>query len=218
MKKCVTQWPAADWPLGTLRTLSAKLSVYSSAYKSYSGYLYKPAPPYPPSPLPQTPPRPNQNHTQSSFSYFAKPYVPRPTFPLPTSPLHPPIPQCPIYPPQSGPQLQNSVPDCPGRLSVRRSAYGIGLGTLVPYDIFEERLIGEFSELQLQFSLILRFAGQIWQILQISALICRILRIPPNSANSQLKFLSKKLAKVCSQKILQSRTLVCQSSGLGHWF
>jgi hypothetical protein len=56
---------------------------------------------------------------------------------------------------------------------------------------------------KLQLSLILRVAGQIWQILQISAVICRILQIPPNSANSKLKFLSKKLAKVCFQKILQ---------------
>ena len=57
---------------------------------------------------------------------------------------------------------------------------------------------------KLQLSLILRVAGQIWQILQISAVICRILQIPPGSANSKSKFLSKKLAKVCSQKILQS--------------
>jgi hypothetical protein len=78
---------------------------------------------------------------------------------------------------------------------------------LVPYVIFEERLIGEFSELQLQFSLILRVAGQIWQILQITAVICRILQIPPGSANSKPKFLSKKLAKFWSQKILQSRAL-----------
>ena len=77
-------------------------------------------------------------------------------------------------------------------------------GGELPNVIFEERLIGEFSELQLQFRLILRVAGQIWQILQISAVICRILQIPPGSANSNPKFLSKKLAKVCSQKILQS--------------
>ena len=57
---------------------------------------------------------------------------------------------------------------------------------------------------KLQLSLILRVAGQIWEILQISAVICRILQIPPGSANSKSKFLSKKLAKVCSQKILQS--------------
>ena len=61
---------------------------------------------------------------------------------------------------------------------------------------------------KLQLSLILRVAWQIWQILQISAVICRILQIPPGSANSSPKFLSKKLAKVCSQKILQSGVLV----------
>jgi hypothetical protein len=57
----------------------------------------------------------------------------------------------------------------------------------------------------LQLSLILRVAWQILQILQISAGICRILQIPPDSENSKPKFLSKKLARVCSQKILQSR-------------
>ena len=70
--------------------------------------------------------------------------------------------------------------------------------------IFEERLNGEFSELQLQFSLILRMARQISQILQISAVICLILQISPGPANSKQKFQSKKFAKVCSQKILQS--------------
>ena len=59
---------------------------------------------------------------------------------------------------------------------------------------------------KLWLSLILRVARHIWQILQISAVICRILRIPPGSANCKPKFLSKKLAKVFSQKILQSRT------------
>ena len=57
---------------------------------------------------------------------------------------------------------------------------------------------------KLQMSLILRVSGQIWRYLQISAVICRILQIPPGSANSKPKFLSKKLAKVCSQKILES--------------
>ena len=56
---------------------------------------------------------------------------------------------------------------------------------------------------KLQLSLILRVAGQIWQILQISAVIRRILQIPRGTANSKPKFHSKKLAKVCSQKILQ---------------
>jgi hypothetical protein len=37
----------------------------------------------------------------------------------------------------------------------------------VPYVIFEERLNGKFSELQLQFRLVLRVAGQIWQIRRI---------------------------------------------------
>jgi hypothetical protein len=41
-------------------------------------------------------------------------------------------------------------------------------------------------------------AGQIWQILQISAGICRVRKIMPGSANSMPKFHSKKLAKVCS--------------------
>ena len=59
---------------------------------------------------------------------------------------------------------------------------------------------------KLQLSLILRVAWQILQILHISAVICRILQISPGSANSKPKFHSKKLAKVCSQKILQSRT------------
>ena len=80
--------------------------------------------------------------------------------------------------------------------------------SVVPYVILSERLNNKFSELQLQFSLILRVAGYIWQILQISAVICRILQIPPGSANSKPKFLSKKLAKVCSQK----------SYNLGLWF
>ena len=39
--------------------------------------------------------------------------------------------------------------------------YFAGLWTWVPNVILEERLIGEFSELQLQFSLILRVAVQI---------------------------------------------------------
>jgi hypothetical protein len=45
-----------------------------------------------------------------------------------------------------------------GLLGVRVRGRG---GGGVPYVIFEERLIGEFSELQLQFSLVLRVAGQI---------------------------------------------------------
>ena len=53
-------------------------------------------------------------------------------------------------------------------------------------------LIANFQNLWL--SLILRVAGQIWQIRRISAVICRILQIPPGSANSKPKFLSKKLA------------------------
>ena len=57
-------------------------------------------------------------------------------------------------------------------------------------------------------SLILRVAWKILQILQISAVICRILQIPPGSVNSNPKFLSIELAKVCSQKILQST--LCQ--------
>jgi hypothetical protein len=48
---------------------------------------------------------------------------------------------------------------------------------------------------KLHLSLIYRIAGQICQILQISAVICRILQIPPGSANCKPKFLSKKLAK-----------------------
>ena len=74
----------------------------------------------------------------------------------------------------------------------------------VPNLIFEERLIGEFSELRLQFRSILKVAWQIWQILQISVVICRILQIPPGSANCKPKFLSIGDAKACSQKILQS--------------
>jgi hypothetical protein len=54
-------------------------------------------------------------------------------------------------------------------------------------------LMANFKKLQL--SLILRVAGTIWEILQITAVICRILQIPPGSANSKPKFLSKKLAK-----------------------
>ena len=68
---------------------------------------------------------------------------------------------------------------------------------------------------KLQLSLILRVAGKIWQILQITAVICRILQIPPGSANCKPKFLSKKLAKVCSQKILQSRRGGSWGSGVG---
>jgi hypothetical protein len=54
-------------------------------------------------------------------------------------------------------------------------------------------LMANFKKLQL--SLILRVAGQIWQILQITAVICRILQIPPGPENPKPKFLSKKLAK-----------------------
>ena len=49
-------------------------------------------------------------------------------------------------------------------------------------------------------SLILRVTGQIGQILQISAVICRILQIPRGTANCKPKFLCKKIAKVCEQK------------------
>ena len=63
--------------------------------------------------------------------------------------------------------------------------WGLGVTGGVPYVIFEERLIGEFSELQLQFRLVLRVAGKIWQIRRISAVICRVLEIPPGSANSK---------------------------------
>ena len=59
---------------------------------------------------------------------------------------------------------------------------------------------------KLQLSLIMRVAGQIWQILQISAVIRRILQIPRGSANSKPKFHSQKLAKVCSQKFLLSES------------
>jgi hypothetical protein len=52
---------------------------------------------------------------------------------------------------------------------------------------------------KLQLSLILRVAGQIWQILQISAAICRILQIHqvPQilSQNSSLKNLQKSVPK-----------------------
>jgi hypothetical protein len=61
---------------------------------------------------------------------------------------------------------------------------------------------------KLQLSLILRVAVQILKILQIPAVICRILQIPPGSAYSKPKFLSKKLAKVYSQKILQFREVL----------
>ena len=62
-------------------------------------------------------------------------------------------------------------------------------------------LMANFQKPQL--SLILRVAWQILQILQISGVICRILQIPRGSTNCPPKFLSKKLARVCSQKILQ---------------
>ena len=62
-------------------------------------------------------------------------------------------------------------------------------------------LLANFQKLQL--SLILGVPRQICQILQISAVICRILQISPGSENSKPKFHSKKLARVCSQKILQ---------------
>jgi hypothetical protein len=48
---------------------------------------------------------------------------------------------------------------------------------------------------KLQLSLILTVAGKIWGILQISAVICRILQIPRGSGKSKPKFHSKKLAK-----------------------
>ena len=71
--------------------------------------------------------------------------------------------------------------------------------TVLPNVIFEERLIGEFSELQLQFSLLLRVAGQILQILQISAVICRFSRFHEGlqilSQNSTLKNLQKPVPK-----------------------
>ena len=65
----------------------------------------------------------------------------------------------------------------------------------VPNVIFEERLIGEFSELQLQFSLILKVARKISQILQISAVFAgfsRFHQVPQiGSQNSSLKNLQK---------------------------
>ena len=64
-------------------------------------------------------------------------------------------------------------------------------------------------------SLILRVARKIWKILQISAVIFRILQIPRGTANCKPKFLSKKLAKVCSQKILQSSSVVTNCHFLG---
>ena len=75
--------------------------------------------------------------------------------------------------------------------------------------MFEERLIGEFTELLL--GLILRVARKIWEIWRISAGISRILQILPGSANSKLKFHSKKLARVCSQKILQFKAGVLEA-------
>ena len=54
---------------------------------------------------------------------------------------------------------------------------------------------------KLQLSLIYQVPGQIWQILQISAVICRILQIPPGPTNSKPKFLSKELAKFLSKEL-----------------
>jgi hypothetical protein len=71
---------------------------------------------------------------------------------------------------------------------------------------FNNALFANFQKLQL--SLILTVAGQIWQILQISAVICRILHIPPDPANSKPKFLSKKLAKVLPLHFMSVRKFV----------
>ena len=77
-------------------------------------------------------------------------------------------------------------------------------------------LMANFQKLQL--SLIYRLPGQIWQILQISAVICRILHIPPDPANSKPKFLSKKLAKVLPLHFMSVRKFVgFYWSSLSHW-
>ena len=61
-------------------------------------------------------------------------------------------------------------------------------------------LMANFKKLQL--SLILRVAGQIWQILQITAVICRILQIPPGSVNSKPNIQKKKTCKSLLEKNL----------------
>ena len=61
-------------------------------------------------------------------------------------------------------------------------------------------LIGEFSELQLQFRLILRVAGKIWQIRRIFAVIRRILQIPRGTANSKTNIEKKNLQKSVAKK------------------
>jgi hypothetical protein len=66
---------------------------------------------------------------------------------------------------------------------------------------YPKKKLAKVCSKKLQLSLILRVAGQIWQIPQIPAVICRILQISPDPANSKPKFHSKKLAKVCSQKL-----------------
>ena len=60
---------------------------------------------------------------------------------------------------------------------------------------------------KLQLSLILRVAGQIWQILQISAVICRILQIPRGFANSKPNIQKKNLQKSAPKK---SYNLACE--------
>ena len=98
----------------------------------------------------------------------------------------------------------NVIGELPHSVQARVNGLGVYFwgerqGYLISF--LRKALMANFLKLQL--SLILRVARQIWQILQISAVICRILQISPGSANSRPKFHSKKLARVCSQKILQ---------------
>ena len=76
--------------------------------------------------------------------------------------------------------MQKSVPKKSYNLGLEmvKSEQGTGLGVEVPNGIFEQRLIGEFSELRLQFRLVFRVARRIWQIRRIYEVICRIRQIP----------------------------------------
>ena len=62
---------------------------------------------------------------------------------------------------------------------------------------------------KLQLSLILRFAGKIWQILQITSPICRILQIPRGSANSKPNIQKKNLQKSVPKKSYNFPLMAC---------
>ena len=95
----------------------------------------------------------------------------------------------------------NVIGELPHSVQARVNGLGVYFwgerqGYLISF--LRKALMANFLKLQL--SLILRVARQIWQILQISAVICRILQIPRGTANCKPKFFSKNLQKSVSKK------------------